>query len=160
MQLACVEYARNALGLRNAHSSEMNPDTSDPVINIMESQKRKMANKNYGASMRLGNYPCAITPQTQTASLYKEKLINERHRHRFEFNNAYREKFLSTQDFIFSGISPDNKLIEIIELKDHPFFIACQFHPEFKSRPERPHPLFLGFIKASVLGHQQGQSMF
>lgn len=149
MQLAVVEFARNVVGL-DANSSEFDPETPHPVIDLLPEQK----NVNIlGGTMRLGSYPCKLIPETKAALSYGEPEIAERHRHRYEFNNDYREK-LGQQGMIISGISPDDKLVEIIELADHPWFVACQFHPEFKSRPNRPHPLFRDFIGAIV--KQQG----
>ncbi|MHB8231793.1 MAG: CTP synthase [bacterium] len=166
MQLMTVEYARNVLGLKDANSYEFDEITPDPVISIMEAQKDI---GNLGGTMRLGAYPCVISKNTLAYQIYfknsRKQIINkkngikvnydgnisisERHRHRFEFNNKYREEFKSA-GFVFSGVSPDGKLIEICELKEHPWFIGCQFHPEFKSSPLFPHPLFKEFIAASV----------
>ena len=145
MQLAVIEFARNVLNL-DATSTEFDTTTSNPVIDLMADQK---SISNMGGTLRLGNYECSIVKDTLASKLYKSDKILERHRHRYEFNNAYREE-LSKNGLIISGINEINNLVEIVELKDHPYFIACQFHPEFKSRPTRPHPLFDGFIKASV----------
>ena len=145
MQLAVIEFARNVLNL-DATSTEFDITTSNPVIDLMADQK---SISNMGGTLRLGNYECSIVKDTLASKLYKSDKILERHRHRYEFNNAYREE-LSKNGLIISGINEINNLVEIVELKDHPYFIACQFHPEFKSRPTRPHPLFDGFIKASV----------
>lgn len=145
MQLAVIEFARNILNL-DATSTEFDTTTSNPVIDLMADQK---SISNMGGTLRLGNYECSIVKDTLASKLYKSDKILERHRHRYEFNNAYREE-LSKNGLIISGINEINNLVEIVELKDHPYFIACQFHPEFKSRPTRPHPLFDGFIKASV----------
>jgi CTP synthase len=144
MQIACIEFARHALKLEKAHSTEFDPSTSHPVICLLDEQK-KVTRK--GGTMRLGAQPCQLVMGTKAQLLYGAFVINERHRHRYEFNNAYREKFES-QGFVFSGTSPDGKLVEVIELKDHPFFVASQFHPEFLSKPNKPHPLFRGFIAA------------
>ncbi len=145
MQLATIEFARNVAGLENAHSSELNPDTPFPVIDLMpEQQDLEMM----GGTMRLGVYPCKVLPDTKAFEAYGSELIYERHRHRYEFNNQYRET-LSKLGFVISGLSPDERLVEIIELKDHPWFVACQFHPEFISRPTKAQPLFRDFIKAS-----------
>ena len=145
MQLATIEFARNIAGLTNAHSSELNPDTPFPVIDLMpEQQDLEMM----GGTMRLGVYPCKVLPNTKAFEAYGSELIYERHRHRYEFNNQYREA-LSKCGFIISGLSPDERLVEIIELKDHPWFVACQFHPEFVSRPTKAQPLFRDFIKAA-----------
>jgi CTP synthase len=146
MQLATIEFARNVAGIKDANSEEFEPKSKNAVIHIMESQKgidRK------GGTMRLGAWPCALRPETKSRELYGKKEITERHRHRFEFNNAYRENF-EKLGLEVAGTTPDNKLVEIIEIKNHPFFVACQFHPEFNSRPDRPHPLFDGFISATL----------
>ncbi len=146
MQCAVVEFARNVIGLKDANSSEFNSHTSDPVIDLMPEQKDI---ENMGGTMRLGLYPCKMKEGTISIDSYKEEIIYERHRHRYEFNNEYR-KLLSEEGMVYAGLSPDKKLVEIIELKDHPWFVAVQFHPEFKSRPNRPHPLFVDFVKASL----------
>ncbi|MFA6492794.1 MAG: CTP synthase [Patescibacteria group bacterium] len=154
MQLATVEFARNIANLKNAHTTEVNEKTPNPVIHIMPDQEKKMLEHNYGGSMRLGAYPCKLKKGTKTYNCYKSlissfsSLISERHRHRYEFNNQYREQ-LEQKGLVISGTSPDNKLVEIIELANHPFFIATQFHPEFKSRPLSPHPLFMEFLKTA-----------
>jgi CTP synthase len=145
MQIATIEFARNVLGLQGAHSTEFDPQTPHPVIAMLDEQKN-ITRK--GGTMRLGLQPCQLTVGSQVSRLYGAFIINERHRHRYEFNNAYREAF-EKAGFVFSGLSPDGKLIEVIELPSHPFFIACQFHPEFQSKPNRPHPLFKSFIAAS-----------
>ena len=147
MQCAVIEFARNVCGLTGANSTEFAPDTLHPVIDLMPAQE-SITQK--GGTMRLGKYPCAVVPGTKARTVYPEDVIYERHRHRYELNNFYREK-LNLGGMIFSGISPDNTLVELIELKNHPWFVASQFHPEFKSRPERPHPLFIGFMK-TILG--------
>ena len=151
MQLASIEFARNVLGLTDAHTTEINPDTTNPIIHIIPEQAKKIAEKNYGNSMRLGAYPCILKEGTRAHELYGQKEISERHRHRYEFNNDYRAR-VEEKGLIIAGASPDNELVEIVELsKDlHPFFIGVQFHPEFKSRPLRPHPLFFGLIKAGI----------
>jgi len=155
MQLACVEYARNVLGLKGAHTTEIDSQTKYPVIHIMPDQEKKLLKKDYGGTMRLGAWEAVLQARTLTRKLYGRfgKLtagrISERHRHRYEFNNKFLEKFLKA-DLKVSGVSPDGKLVEIIELENHPFFIGTQFHPELKSKPLTPHPLFLGFIKAAV----------
>jgi CTP synthase len=146
MQLAVVEFARNVLGYADAHSSELDPDTSHPVIDLMPEQKEI---EDLGGTMRLGLYPCQLENGTKTHEAYGEDMIFERHRHRYEYNNEYRD-VLSEKGLVISGISPDRKLVEMIELKDHPWFVGCQFHPEFKSRPNRPHPLFSGLVKAAL----------
>jgi CTP synthase len=149
MQLACVEFARNVCGLKTAHSTEFNPKTKFPVISLLKEQKKLLKEKEFGGTMRLGEQKCKIKKGTLAFSLYKKEMVFERHRHRYEFNNKFR-KIFEKKGMIFSGINPERNLIEIIELKDHPFFVASQFHPEFKSRPLEPHPLFLGFIKKSI----------
>ncbi len=144
MQIATIEFARNVLKLEKAHSTEFDPGTPHPVIALLDEQ-RKVTKK--GGTMRLGSQPCQLVMGSKAAHLYGAFLVNERHRHRFEFNNAYRTKF-EEAGFVFSGTSPDGKLVEVIELKDHPFYMASQFHPEFQSKPNKPHPLFKGFIAA------------
>ena len=146
MQIAVIEYARNVLGLEKAHSTELDPNTPYGVINLMPEQADI---DEMGGTMRLGLYPCKIAENTKAYEAYQDELIFERHRHRYEFNNEYREKMIE-KGMVLSGISPDERLVEIIELKDHPWFVGCQFHPEFKSRPNRPHPLFKDFIKAAL----------
>jgi len=151
MQLAVVEFARNVCGFKNAHSTEINKETPHPVIDIMPEQKKNLEEKNYGATMRLGAYPCVLTTKTQAFAAYKKHLISERHRHRWEVNPDYIE-ILEKKGLLFSGKSPDGRLMEIAELpaKIHPFFVGTQFHPEFKSRPLKPHPLFKAFAKAAI----------
>lgn len=149
MQIAVIEFSRNELKLKKATSTEFNPKTPDPVIHIMPTQTKNLEDSNYGHTMRLGAYPCIIRPDSLVAKLYKKKKISERHRHRYELNNAYRDK-LEKAGLHIVGNSPDERLAEIIELENHPFFVASQFHPEFKSRPNRPHPLFDGWIKAAL----------
>lgn len=149
MQLAVIEFARNVAGFKNAHTTEVMSNTPNPVIDIISEQKENMAKKNYGATMRLGAYECALLKNTIAFRAYKENKISERHRHRFEFNNDYKKRFQKA-GMVFSGINPQKNLVEIIELHDHPFFVGTQFHPEFKSRPLFPHPLFREFIKVSV----------
>ncbi|MEI4768924.1 CTP synthase [Psychrobacillus sp. FJAT-51614] len=146
MQLATVEFARNILELDGAHSTELDPKTPHSIIDLLPEQKDV---EDLGGTLRLGLYPCKLTPGSKAHEAYGEELVYERHRHRYEFNNEYREQF-EAAGFMFSGTSPDGRLIEIIELPDHPFFLASQFHPEFVSRPQRPQPLFREFIKASV----------
>jgi CTP synthase len=145
MQIATIEFARHALKLDKAHSTEFDADTPHPVIAMLDAQK-KITKK--GGTMRLGAQPCQLAVGSKAAQFYGAFVINERHRHRYEFNNAYREKFQKA-GFVCSGLSPDGKLVEVIELADHPFFIASQFHPEFLSKPHQPHPLFKGFIAAA-----------
>ncbi len=146
MQMAVVEFARNMAGFSEANSTEFNPTTQHPVIHLMEDQK---GIDDKGGTMRLGAYPCNLLPDSIAAKAYGRIEISERHRHRFEFNNSYREIFQS-KGLVFSGLSPDERLVEMVELKDHPYFVACQFHPEFKSKPVDPHPLFRTFIKAAI----------
>ncbi len=147
MQCVVIEFARNVAGLKNANSSEFDVSTPYPVIDLMPDQ-RQVDQK--GGTMRRGSYPCRLEPGSKTQSAYGEKLVLERHRHRYEVNNKYRKE-LAAKGLIFSGTSPDNKLVEIIELNDdHPWFVACQFHPEFKSRPNHPHSLFREFVKATL----------
>jgi CTP synthase len=145
MQMAAIEFARNVLGIKESDSTEMNPDTPEPVIDMMEEQK-KISMK--GGTMRLGSYPCVVKENTLAYSIYGKKEINERHRHRWEFNNKYLKQF-ETAGMIASGINPQSGLVEIIELTSHPFFIGVQYHPELKSTVENPHPVFVHFIKAA-----------
>ncbi len=146
LQCAVIEFARNVCHLKNANSVEFDPETPHPVIHIMESQKNV---KNKGGTMRLGAYACILKEKTKAYKSYQTNYINERHRHRYEVNNDYR-RILQENDMILSGVSPDGNLVEMIEIKNHPFFISCQFHPELKSRIMQPHPLFVHFVKASV----------
>jgi CTP synthase len=151
MQLASIEFARNVCKIEGANSREFDENGPHPVIDLMEEQKKLL---NKGATMRLGAYPCRVVKGTLAHRIYEERDISERHRHRYEFNNTYREK-LQKKGFVFSGLSPDELLVEIIEIPSHPFFIAVQFHPEFKSRPMSPHPLFSNFIRASLTKAQR-----
>jgi CTP synthase len=146
MQCSVIEWARNVAHLESANSSEFDPETPNPVISLLPEQHDVV---DLGGTMRLGLYPCRLKPDTLAFSLYQQEVIYERHRHRYEFNNAYRSLFLET-GYEISGTSPDGRLVEIIELPDHPFFIATQFHPEFRSRPSTSHPIFLGFVKAAL----------
>jgi len=146
MQCAVIEFAQNVLGLKDAASTEVDPKTPDPVIDLMEEQKSVTMK---GGTMRLGAYPCRVTPHTKVHSIYKKENISERHRHRYEFNNKYFEQF-EENGMIFSGINPDSSLVEIIELADHPWYIGTQFHPELKSTVLNPHPLFVKFVAASL----------
>jgi CTP synthase len=148
MQIATIEFARHVCGMAKASSTEFDPRTPDPVIDLMPEQKKV---KGKGASMRLGTWACQLAEETKALAVYGQKQIRERHRHRFEFNNAYREK-MAEAGFVIAGTSPDGKLVELIELRDHPWFLACQYHPEFQSKPNAPHPLFKGFVQA-CLGH-------
>jgi CTP synthase len=146
MQCVVIEWARNVAHLDHANSAEFDPHTPDPVINLLPEQQDVV---DLGGTMRLGLYPCRLSPESKSMALYGQEVIYERHRHRYEFNNAYRTKFLET-GYEITGTSPDGRLVEIIEFPDHPYFVACQFHPEFKSRPNRPHPLFEGLMKAAL----------
>jgi CTP synthase len=145
MQMACVEFARNVLGLKDAHSTEMKPDTSNPVISMMEDQKKIV---NMGGTMRLGAYDCTIEPTSFSAMAYGKTHISERHRHRYEFNNDYLEAF-EQAGMKPVGKNPETGLVEIMEIKNHPYYVATQFHPEYKSTVENPHPLFVAFVKAA-----------
>jgi CTP synthase len=147
MQMACIEFGRHVLGLKNANSEEVDGSTSHPVIHTMADQIENIRKKRYGGSIRVGAYPCRTAEGSHLRRLYGSELISERHRHRYEFNNEYRAKY-EEAGFLFAGVSPDNKLVEAVELPDHPFFVGVQFHPEYKSRFEAPHPLFLGFAAA------------
>src|SRR5205807_1332879 len=146
LQMMVIEAARNLLGLRRANTQEKDAHTPDPVIHIMEAQKG-VANK--GGTMRLGAWPCVLKAGSISLALYRRAKISERHRHRYEVNNSYRER-LEKAGFIATGTSPDDNLVEVMELKGHPWFLGCQFHPELKSRPLDPHPLFRGIIKAAI----------
>ncbi|MCW8138980.1 MAG: gamma-glutamyl-gamma-aminobutyrate hydrolase family protein, partial [Planctomycetota bacterium] len=153
LQMAVIEFGRHVLGLEKANSLEFDEQSPHPVVTLMEAQK---AVSDKGGTMRLGQYTCALKDGTKARELYGAEVIQERHRHRFEFNNSYRQQF-EAASVVFAGLSPDGKLVEIIELKDHPFFVGTQFHPEFRSRPTLPHPLFKGFI-AAALRHQEQKS--
>jgi CTP synthase len=146
MQTAIIEFARNVCGLDDSHSSEFAPECSDPVISLMESQQHVT---DMGGTMRLGAYPCRLTRGSRAAEVYGVAEVSERHRHRYEVSNAYRDLFVQ-HGMRLSGLSPDGQLVEMVELPDHPWFIGCQFHPELQSRPTRPHPLFAGFIAAAT----------
>ena len=146
MQMAVVEFARNVLGLKDADSAELEENTKNPIIHIMEEQK---GIDKKGGTMRLGAYPCIIKEGTLASKIYKEKEISERHRHRYEYNNEYRER-LEKAGLRISGTSPDGLLVEMVEIQNHPYFIAGQFHPELKSRPNKPAPLFVGLVKACL----------
>lgn len=152
MQIATIEFARNVAGLKGAHTEEIDPKTPYPVIHIMDEQKEKVKNKDYGGSMRLGAYDCELKDSTIARKAYGQKLISERHRHRYEFNNDYREK-LESLGLVISGVNPQRNLVEIIEVKGHPFFVGTQFHPEFKTRFLRPQPLFSAFVKVASTQH-------
>ncbi|HPK54484.1 MAG TPA: gamma-glutamyl-gamma-aminobutyrate hydrolase family protein, partial [Smithellaceae bacterium] len=146
MQMAVVEFARNVCGLNRANSSEFDLQTAYPVINLLPEQINV---KNKGASMRLGAYPCLLKEDSIAFAAYGQTEISERHRHRYEFNNDYKET-LTNSGLRITGASPDGRLAEIVEIKDHPWFLGCQFHPEFKSQPTNPHPLFHSFIGAAL----------
>jgi len=146
MQIAVIEYSRNVCSLEDANSAEFNADCPHPVINLMEDQ---LGITRKGGTMRLGAYPCKIQQGTKLGQLYGEELISERHRHRYEFNNEYRE-ILTKHGMVVSGTSPDNNLVEAVELSNKSFFVGVQYHPEFKSRPNKPHPLFIGLLKAAL----------
>jgi len=150
MQLAVIEFARNVCNLKNANSTEFLPNCQYPVIELMLEQKSLLKEKRYGGTMRLGAWPCKIKSKTISARVYKTLMTSERHRHRYELNNEFR-KNLEAKGMIMAGINPEKDLVEIIEIKKHPFFVACQFHPEFKSRPLKPHPLFREFIRTATL---------
>ena len=150
LQLATVEFARNVLDLKDANTTEINPKTPYPVIHLMNEQEERMKNKHYGGTMRLGSYDCLLRSGSKAQALYGQDEIVERHRHRYECNPEYRDE-LEEAGLIPSGLSPDGQLVEIIELRNHPFFMASQFHPEFLSRPFRPHPMFVGFVKAAAI---------
>ncbi|MBU5263826.1 glutamine hydrolyzing CTP synthase [Bacillus atrophaeus] len=151
MQVASIEYARNVLGLEGAHSAEIDPSTPYPIIDLLPEQKDV---EDLGGTLRLGLYPCKLIEGTKAFEAYQDEVVYERHRHRYEFNNEFRQQ-MEANGFVFSGTSPDGRLVEIIELKDHPWFVASQFHPEFKSRPTKPQSLFKDFIGASVEASDQ-----
>jgi len=157
MQMAVIEFARNVAKLKDANSAEVNPKTENPVIHIMPGQEKIIAEKGYGGTIRLGGWPCQIKAGTHLAEAYakftKNKIISERHRHRFEFNNDYKEQF-EKLGLIIAGTSPDGQIVEAIEIKNHPFFIGVQFHPEYISRPLAPHPLFVEFVKVCLKGEK------
>ncbi|OGY47216.1 MAG: CTP synthase [Candidatus Buchananbacteria bacterium RIFCSPHIGHO2_02_FULL_38_8] len=148
MQLATIEFARNVVKLKGANTTEINEKTKYPVIHIMPDQAEKLAKKQYGNTMRLGAYPCVLDKNSKSFKAYGRRRISERHRHRYEFNNDYRAR-LTNKGLLLAGLSPDKKLVEIIEIPSHPFFVGTQFHPEFKSRPLKPHPLFREFVSAA-----------
>ncbi len=154
LQMAVVEFSRNVLGLQGANSLEFNEHTPHPVVTLMESQVKV---QDKGGTMRLGTYACALKPGSLAHKLYGEEVINERHRHRYEVNNAYRGR-LQEAGLVVSGHNPELNLVEMVELADHPHFVGCQFHPEFKSKPFAPHPLFSGFIRAAVTHRDAGRT--
>ena len=162
MQIAVIEFARHVAGMEKANSSEFDKTTPYPVIYLMTewydektgtTQKRDVTSEK-GATMRLGAYPCRIEENTLAREAYQEENISERHRHRYEFNNEFKAKLVEN-GLVISGSSPDRELVEIVELSDHPWFLGCQFHPEFKSRPRHPHPLFREFVKASAANRKR-----
>jgi len=146
MQIAVIDFARNVMGKEQANSTEFDPDTPDPVIHIMDDQK-SVTNK--GATMRLGACPCRLKHGTASRLAYDKEEVTERHRHRFEFNNSYRQD-MEAAGLIVAGVNPERDLVEIVEVKDHPWFVAVQFHPEFQSKPTKAHPLFAAFIEATL----------
>jgi len=158
MHMAVIEIARNVLKLEDANGQEFDPHTPDPVIYLMKEWydeqtgriEKRDENSDKGGTMRLGAYPCRLAPDTFAMAAYKCEEISERHRHRFEFNNEYKQRLIDEAGLVISGTSPDHELVEIVEIKDHPWYLGCQFHPEFKSKPDRPHPLFREFIRASM----------
>ena len=157
MQTAVIEFGRNICKLENANSSEFDTETKHPVIDLMEEQ---VTVSEKGGTMRLGAYPCKIKKGTLLDALYNDgDVIQERHRHRYEFNNKYKAQF-EKAGMVFSGIYEEKNLVEVIELPSHPFFIATQYHPEFKSRPNRPHPVFVGFVKAATNKLEEQEKLF
>ncbi len=151
MQTAVIEFARNVASLEEAHSTEFDPKTPHPVIDLMPDQHNVVLK---GGTMRLGRYPCNIQDNTKAREVYGKEEISERHRHRYEVNNSHREE-LQNHGMVFSGLSPDGNLVEMIEIPSHPYFLACQFHPELKSRPDKPHPLFIGLVQAMIDGQKK-----
>jgi CTP synthase len=147
MQVATIEFARDVCGIEKANSTEFDPETPDPVISLLEEQREKIHSK--GGSMRLGTWPTKIAKGTLAEQIYGANDVMERHRHRYEFNMNYRDR-MNEKGFVISGTSPDGTLAELIELRDHPYFVGCQYHPEFQSKPNKPHPLFKGFIEACL----------
>jgi CTP synthase len=146
MQLAIVEFSRHVLGFKDAHSIELDPNTTHPVIDLMPEQE---GIEDIGGTLRLGSYPCVLDETTKAYEVYGQKIVHERHRHRYEVSNVYRDDFIKG-GIVLSGLSPDGRIVEMMEIKDHPWFVATQAHPEFKSRPNRPHPLFKGFVGAAL----------
>ena len=151
MQMAVIEFARNVCGLKNANSEEVNSKTKYPIVHIMPNQKEYLEKYQYGGTIRLGSYPCKLAKNSIIKNIYKKDLIHERHRHRYEFNDKYKN-MLKSKGLVLSGTSPDGKLVEVIELPKsaHPFFVGTQFHPEYKSRPLSPHPIFVEFIRSCI----------
>jgi CTP synthase len=154
LQMAVVEFSRHVLGLGAANSLEFNEHTPHPVVTLLESQVKV---QDKGGTMRLGSYACALKPGTRAHQLYGEDTIHERHRHRYEVNNAYRGR-MQEAGLVVSGHNPELNLVEMVELAEHPYFVACQFHPEFKSKPFAPHPLFSGFIQAALAHRDAARS--
>jgi CTP synthase len=154
LQTAIIEFARNVVRLDDSHSSEFAPECENPVISIMESQQHVT---DMGGTMRLGKYPCRLSRGSRAAEIYGVPEVSERHRHRYEVSNAYRDAFVE-HGLRLSGLSPDGSLVEIIELPDHPWFIGVQFHPELQSRPNRPHPLFAAFVAAASKAKRKRES--
>jgi CTP synthase len=154
MQCATIEFARNVLGYEDANSTEFESATRHPVISLMDDQVRV---RERGATMRLGSWPCKLAPESHAAAAYGTGLIHERHRHRYEFNDAYRSRF-EEHGFALTGMSPDEKLVEIVELSEHPWFVAVQFHPEFKSKPTAAHPLFRDFVGAALRRREEARA--
>jgi len=154
--MAVIEFARNVLGIKDAHSTEMDPSTAHPVIDMMEEQKKVT---NIGGTMRLGAFPCKIEEGSLAARIYGTDVISERHRHRWEFNGKYTEDFIDA-GMVLSGINPESGLVEIIELPNHPYFIGVQFHPELKSTVEAPAPLFVNFIAAAKIANEKKPTSF
>jgi len=150
MHTAVIEFARNAAGMVGAHSTEFNPETPFPIIHLLPDQRTK---KDLGGTMRLGNYRCQLKTNTKSYSLYQQEEIMERHRHRYELNSEYIHQ-LEKSGMIMVGFNPEFQVVEMVELFNHPWFVGVQFHPEFKSRPNRPHPLFYGFVQAAQKYHQ------
>ena len=156
MQCAVIEFARNACGMKGANSSEFDPKTKYPVIDLMAGQKGV---EEKGGTMRLGAYPCKVKKGTMLSKIYNKEMVEERHRHRYELNNNFRKQ-LAEEGMVFSGIYPDLNLVEVIEISDHPWFLATQYHPEFKSRPTRPHTIFASFIKAAATRLEEQVELF
>lgn len=150
MQCAVIEFTRDVLGWKDANTTEIDQKTKHPVIHLMDGQEKKLAGQGMGGTLRLGSYVCHLGKGTHARRLYGKEMISERHRHRYEFNNTYRQE-IADAGLVLSGVNPEQDLVEIIELKDHPFFVGVQFHPEFQSRPLSPHPLFVGFLKAAKI---------
>jgi CTP synthase len=151
LQIAAVDFARDVLGLTQAHSTEFDSETPEPIISMLDDQKQVVKK---GGTMRLGAQVCHLVAGTKTHEAYGSDRTTERHRHRYEFNNLYRDKMVE-HGLVVAGTTADQKLIEVIELADHPWFVACQFHPEFQSKPNQPHPLFSGFVKAALAGREK-----